>query len=159
MRTGPCRSIPLHSTPRHHLPFADGSFDIVFSCFSPSPWGEFCRVLRPGGALPTLLHLAAPLHRRTAAPPHRCTHPPLHCSAHLSSAQLASARTGTPAHLSSGAIIVVRAGATHLQELRARASADGTWAPREPKEFSAGLAEKYTRFRSEEFLSSTACSK
>ena len=115
MRTGPCRSIPLHSTPRHHLPFADGSFDIVFSCFSPSPWDEFCRVLRPGGALPTLLHLAAPLHRRTAAPPHRCTHPPLHCSAHLSSAQLASARTGTPAHLSSGAIIVVRAGATHLQ--------------------------------------------
>mmetsp|Transcript_21582 Transcript_21582/g.54895 ORF Transcript_21582/g.54895 Transcript_21582/m.54895 type:complete len:320 (+) Transcript_21582:40-999(+) len=84
----------------HRLPFADGSFDVVFSCFSPSPWDEFCRVLRPGGA-----------------------------------------------------IIVVRAGATHLQELRARVSADGTWAAREPKEFSAGLAEKYTRFRSQEILS------
>ena len=53
----------------------------------------------------------------------------------------------------------MRAGATHLQELRARASADGTWVAREPKEFSAGLAEKYTRFRSEEVLSNAACSK
>ena len=53
----------------------------------------------------------------------------------------------------------MRAGATHLQELHARASADGTWAAREPKEFSAGLAEKYTRFRSEEVLSDAACSK
>lgn len=35
----------------HRLPFADGSFDIVFSCFSPAPWEEFCRVLRPGGAV------------------------------------------------------------------------------------------------------------
>jgi 23S rRNA (guanine745-N1)-methyltransferase len=35
----------------HQLPFADGSFDVVFSCFAPAPWGEFCRVLRPGGAV------------------------------------------------------------------------------------------------------------
>ena len=145
------------------MPFADGSFDVVFSCFSPSPWDEFCRVLRPGGALPTSLHLAAPLHRCTAAPPYRCTlPPPLHCSAQLSTAWHASAQLGTPLHTctpSSGAIIVVRAGATHLQELRALASADGTWAAREPKEFSAGLAEKYTRFRSKEVLSGAACSK
>ena len=157
----PRRSISLHSTPRHSLPFADGSFDVVFSCFSPSPWDEFCRVLRPGGALPTSLHLAAPLHRCTAVPPHRCTHPPLH-SYSLSTARHTSAQLGTPLHTctpSSGAIIVVRAGATHLQELRAGASADGTWAAREPKEFSAGLAEKYTRFRSEEVLSGAACSK
>ena len=61
--------------------------------------------------------------RCTAAPPHRCTCPLL----------------STPLHSrapSSGAIIVVRAGATHLQELRARVSADGTWAAREPKEFT-----------------------
>ena len=113
-------------------------------------------MLRPGGALPTSLH------RCTAAPLHRCTHPPLHTSAHLGTSQHTSARLGTPSthlHASAGAIIVVRAGATHLQELRARASADGTWVAREPKEFSAGLAEKYTRFRSEEVLSDAACSK
>lgn len=96
----PRRSISLHSTPRHSLPFADGSFDVVFSCFSPSPWDEFCRVLRPGGALPTSLHLAPPLHRCTAVPPHRCTHPPLHSyslsTARHTSAQLA--RLCTPAH-------------------------------------------------------------
>ena len=83
----------------HRLPFADGSFDVVFSVFAPAPWEEFCRVLRPGGA-----------------------------------------------------IIVARAGATHLQELRARAGAHET-APREPKEFSAGLAENYGRLRSAEVLS------
>ena len=75
--------------PRHRLPFADGSFDVVFSCFSPSPWDEFCRVLRPGGGPPTLLHLAASLHRRTAAPrrvaapPHGRTAARVHCSARL----------------------------------------------------------------------------
>ena len=70
--------------------------------------------------------------RRTAAPPHRCTAARVHCSARLR----------TPLHSSapaSGAIIVVRAGATHLQELRARVSADGTWAAREPKEFTRTL--------------------
>ena len=75
---------------------------------------------------PTPLHLGASPHRRTAAPPHRCTRPLL----------------STPLHSrapSSGAIIVVRAGATHLQELRARVSADGTWAAREPKEFTLTL--------------------
>ena len=138
-RAAPCRSVhgrlgcghvapgqrPL-PPPRHRLPFADGSFDVVFSCFSPSPWDEFCRVLRPGGGPPTPPHLAASPHRRTAAPPHRCTCPLL----------------STPLHSrapSSGAIIVVRAGATHLQELRARVSADGTWAAREPKEFTRTL--------------------
>ena len=35
----------------HRLPFRDGSMDLVFSAFSPSPWEEFCRVLRPGGAV------------------------------------------------------------------------------------------------------------
>ena len=64
--------------PRHRLPFADGSFDVVFSCFSPSPWDEFCRVLRPGGEPP---HPAAP--RRVAAPPHRRTAARVHCSARL----------------------------------------------------------------------------
>ena len=124
--TSPQFNGALCRPPRHRLPFADGSFDVVFSCFSPSPWDEFCRVLRPGGGPPTSLHLAAPPHRRTAARPHRCTRPLL--STHLHSC--------AP---SSGAIIVVRAGATHLQELRARVSADGTWAAREPKEFTLTL--------------------
>lgn len=35
----------------HALPFKDGSMDIVFAVNSPSPWEEFCRVLRPGGAV------------------------------------------------------------------------------------------------------------
>jgi 23S rRNA (guanine745-N1)-methyltransferase len=35
----------------HQLPFADGSMDVVFAAFSPAPWEEFCRVLRPGGAV------------------------------------------------------------------------------------------------------------
>jgi SAM-dependent methyltransferase len=34
------------------LPFADGVFDLVVSTFgSATPWDEFCRVLRPGGAV------------------------------------------------------------------------------------------------------------
>jgi len=37
----------------HRLPFADGSFDVVCASFSPSSWDEFCRVLRPGGAVIT----------------------------------------------------------------------------------------------------------
>jgi len=82
----------------HHLPFADGSFDCVVSVFAPAPWEEFCRVLRPGGA-----------------------------------------------------VIVARAGAEHLRELRRRAHGEDT-APRSPKEFSAGLAEKYLRLRTLETL-------
>jgi len=35
----------------HSLPFADGTLDVVFSVFGPAPWEEFCRVLRPGGAI------------------------------------------------------------------------------------------------------------
>ena len=35
----------------HHLPFADGTLDLVFSVFAPAPWAELCRVLRPGGAV------------------------------------------------------------------------------------------------------------
>jgi len=33
------------------LPFADGVFSVVFSVFAPSPWEEFCRVLKPGGVV------------------------------------------------------------------------------------------------------------
>ena len=33
------------------LPFADGSFDVLLSCFAPIDWSEFERVLRLGGAL------------------------------------------------------------------------------------------------------------
>ena len=33
------------------LPFADGTFSVVFAVFSPSPWEEFCRVLKPGGVV------------------------------------------------------------------------------------------------------------
>ena len=82
----------------HRLPFADGSFDCVVSVFAPAPWEEFCRVLRPGGA-----------------------------------------------------VVVARAGAEHLRELRQRADAEDM-APRPPKEFSAGLAEKYLRLRTLETL-------
>ena len=81
MRPRPPRSTPFAAPPRHRLPFADGSFDVVFSCFSPSPWDEFCRVLRPGGGQP---HPAAP--RRVAAPPHRRTAARVHCSARLCTA-------------------------------------------------------------------------
>ena len=35
----------------HRLPFADGVLDVVFAAFTPAPWDEFCRVLRPGGAV------------------------------------------------------------------------------------------------------------
>lgn len=82
----------------HRLPFADGSFDCVVSAFAPAPWEEFCRVLRPGGA-----------------------------------------------------VVVARAGAEHLRELRKRAEAEDT-ARRSPKEFSAGLAENYLRLRTVETL-------
>ena len=36
---------------QNELPFADGTFSVVFTCFAPSPWDEFCRVLRPGGVV------------------------------------------------------------------------------------------------------------
>ena len=35
----------------HQLPFADGCFSVVFAVSAPSPWDEFCRVLRPGGVV------------------------------------------------------------------------------------------------------------
>jgi 23S rRNA (guanine745-N1)-methyltransferase len=33
------------------LPFADSSLDLVLSVFAPTPWDEFSRVVRPGGAV------------------------------------------------------------------------------------------------------------
>ena len=68
---------------------------VVFSTFAPSPWDEFCRVLKPGGA-----------------------------------------------------VVVARAGSTHLHELR---SADEQReAEQPPKQFAAGLAEQYVRVCTEE---------
>jgi len=53
----------------HRLPFAAGSLDLVFSVFGQAPWEEFCRVLRPGGAV--VVARAGPEHlielKRTAA--------------------------------------------------------------------------------------------
>jgi len=46
--------------PGHALPFADGVFDLVFSAFAPSSWDEYCRVLRPGGAV--VVARAGPRH-------------------------------------------------------------------------------------------------
>ena len=82
----------------HALPFKDGSMSVVFSTFAPSPWDEFCRVLKPGGA-----------------------------------------------------VIVARAGSTHLHELR---SADERReAEQPPKQFAAGLAEQYVRVCTDECYS------
>lgn len=84
--------------PPTKLPFPDGSFSVVFTAFAPSPWEEFCRVLRPGGC-----------------------------------------------------VIVARAGNRHLHELRSELMAGSRELDVEPpKQFSAGLAERYARVSTEE---------
>ena len=50
----------------HALPFADGSIDVVFAPFAPAPWDEFCRVLRPGGAV--VVARGGPDHLRELRP-------------------------------------------------------------------------------------------
>jgi 23S rRNA (guanine745-N1)-methyltransferase len=84
--------------PPTKLPFPDGSFSVVFSAFAPSPWEEFCRVLKPCGC-----------------------------------------------------VIVARAGNRHLHQLRSELiEASNVPGAEEPKQFSAGLAERYARVCTEE---------
>jgi 23S rRNA (guanine745-N1)-methyltransferase len=45
-RYGSCRFAVASS---YRLPFADGSFDVLIDVFSPRPFDELLRVLRPGG--------------------------------------------------------------------------------------------------------------
>ncbi len=51
----------LLSNVHHHIPFTDGSISVASSIFSPRNFGEFARVLEPGGllliAIPTPAHL------------------------------------------------------------------------------------------------------
>lgn len=59
LSTGPAASVPLIQADAGRLPFADNSFDIVFSAFGAVPFvadtagvmAEAARVLRPGGRL------------------------------------------------------------------------------------------------------------